>query len=80
MHSARSWFVDLIVNNVEPGLVQLIPNSIHAVFWLQTHFPKEEWDTLLSCQAAFEDSCMSTLAEDARNAGLQVDWECQVPS
>ena len=80
MHLARSWFVDLIVNNVEPGLVQLIPNSVHAVFWLQTHFPKEEWDTLLSSQAAFEDSCMSTLVEDARNAGLHVDWECQVPS
>ena len=72
--------MDLTVKNVEPGLVQLIPNSVHAVFWLQTHFPREEWDALLNSQAAFEDRCMSALAEDARDAGLRVDWECQIPS
>ena len=80
MHLVGSWFVDLIVKTVEPNLVQLIPNSVHAVFWLQTHFPMEEWDTLLNSQAAFEDSSMANLAEDARNAGLKVHWECQVPS
>ena len=70
--------MDLIAKQIEPGLVQLIPNSVHAVFWLQTHFPASEWDTLLSSQAAFEDACMATLAMDARRAGLNVDWDCQV--
>ena len=45
---------------------------------MQTHFPASEWDTLLSSQAAFEDACMATLAMDARRAGLNVDWDCQV--
>lgn len=70
--------MDLIGKQIEPGLVQLIPNSVHAVFWLQTHFPEAEWDTLLGNQAAFENGCMNTLATDARRAGLTVDWECQV--
>ena len=72
--------MDLIANQVEPGLNQLVPNSVHAVFWLQTHFPKTEWDALLNSQAAFEDGCMITLAEDARRAGLNIDWECPVRS
>jgi len=74
------WLVDLIAKQVKPGLIQLVPNSIHAVFWLQTHFPKTEWDALLNSQAAFEDACMTTLATDARRAGLDVDWECSVRS
>ena len=72
MHSASSWFVDLIVNNVEPGLVQLTPNSAHAVLWLQTHFPEGEWNTLLSGQACFGIDCLSDLLNDARAAGLNV--------
>ena len=72
--------MDLIAKQIEPGLIQLIPNSVHAVFWLQTHFPKTEWDALLNSQAAFEDGCMITLAEDARRAGLNIDLECPVRS
>ena len=72
--------MDLIAKQIEPGLIQLVPNSVHAVFWLQTHFPKTEWDALLNSQAAFEDGCMITLAEDARRAGLNIDLECPVQS
>ena len=72
--------MDLITKKIEPGLIQLIPNSVHAVLWLQTHFPKTEWDALLNSQAAFEDACMTTLVADARCAGLNVDWECTVRS
>ena len=70
--------MDLIAKQVEPGLIQLFPNSIHAVLWLQTHFPKREWDALLNNQAAFEDACFTTLMADARRAGLNVDLECSV--
>ena len=74
------WLVDLIAKQIEPGLIQLVPNSVHAVFWVQTDFPKKEWDALLNSQAAFEDACMTTLVADARCAGLNVDWECTVRS
>ena len=72
--------MDLIAKQVEPGLIQLFPSSIHAVLWLQTHFPQTEWDALLNSQAAFEDACFTTLMTDARRAGLNVDWECSVRS
>jgi hypothetical protein len=72
--------LDLIAKQVEAGLIQLSPNSVHAVLWLQTHFPKREWDALLNCQAAFEDACFTTLMADARRAGLNVDLECSVRS
>ena len=72
--------MDLITKKIEPGLIQLIPNSVHAVLWLQTHFPKTEWDALLNSQAAFEDACMTTLVADPRCAGLNVDWKCKVRS
>jgi len=70
--------MDLIAKQIEPELVQLIPKSIHGVFWLQTHFPETEWDTLLSDQAAFENNCMTSLMTDARRAGLSVEWDSQV--
>ena len=72
--------MDLIAKQIEPGLTQLVPNSVHAVFWLQIHFPKTEWDALLNSQAAFEEGCMINLVADARRAGLNVDWECSVRS
>lgn len=78
MASVIRWLVDLIARQIEPGLIKLMPNSVHAVFWLQTHFPKSEWDTLLSNQAGFDDSCMRNLATDARRAGLNIHWECEI--
>ena len=73
--------MDLIAKQqIEPGLIQLIPISVHAVFWLQTHFPKTELDALLNSRAAFEKSCLTSLEADARQAGLNVDWIYPVQS
>ena len=60
--------------------VLLQPASIHGVFWLQCHFPDSEWDALLSGQAVFEVSCMKQLAQDARLAGVSLDWATSVAS
>ncbi|QNJ14188.1 hypothetical protein SynA18461_01546 [Synechococcus sp. A18-46.1] len=48
--------------------------------WLQTHFPEEEWTTLLSGEACFGMDCLSTLLEDARSAGLLVNARVVVES
>ena len=72
--------MDLFTKQIERGLIQLIPISVHGVFWLQTHFPKTEWDALLNSQAAFENSCLTSLVADARQAGLNVDWICPIQS
>ncbi|WP_370631155.1 hypothetical protein [Synechococcus sp. MU1642] len=50
------------------------------MFWLQTHFPAQDWDALLSGQAAFGMDCIDDLISDAREAGLKVEWEASVPS
>jgi hypothetical protein len=72
--------LDLIASRLDQGLVQVNPSSVHGVFWLQTHFPASEWDALLSGQAAFGMDCIDDLVNDARQAGLNVEWEATVPS
>ena len=72
--------LDLIASRLDQGLVQVNPSSVHGVFWLQTHFPSQEWDALLSGQAAFGIDCIEDLITDARQAGLNVEWEAAVRS
>ena len=72
--------VDLIAQPHDSNLVLLQPASIHGVFWLQCHFPESEWDALLSGQAVFDVSCMKQLAQDARLAGVSLDWATSVAS
>ena len=72
--------LDLIASRLNKGLAQVNPSSVHGVFWLQTHFPAQEWDALLSGQAAFGMDCIDDLISDAREAGLNVEWEASVPS
>ena len=72
--------MDLIASRLDKGLVQVNPSSVHGVFWLQTHFPAQDWDALLSGQAAFGMDGIDDLISDAREAGLNVEWEASVPS
>ena len=72
--------LDLITTRLHQGLVQVNPSSVHGVFWLQTHFPAQDWDALLSGQAAFGMDCIDDLISDAREAGLKVEWEASVHS
>ncbi|WP_392350072.1 hypothetical protein [Parasynechococcus sp.] len=72
--------MDLVATRLDQGLAQLNPSSVHGVFWLQTHFPAQEWDALLSGQAAFGMDCVDDLINDAREAGLNVKWEASVRS
>ena len=72
--------MDLIASRLDQGLAQVNPSSVHGVFWLQTHFPAKEWDALLSGQAAFGMDCIDDLVSDAREAGLNVEWEVSVRS
>ena len=72
--------MDLITTRLDQRLVQVIPSSVHGVFWLQTHFPAQDWDALLSGEAAFGIDCIDDLISDARQAGLNVEWEAYVRS
>ncbi len=73
--------LDLLVQHVDrPGLARLIVASVHGALWLQTHFPEEEWTTLLTGEACFGIDCLNTLLEDARSAGLLVEIPVVVES
>ncbi len=72
--------MDLLAQPHNSNLVRLQPASVLGVFWLQCHFPETEWDALLSGQAVFEATCMKQLAQDARQAGVTLDWSTSVPS
>jgi len=61
-------------------LARLIVASVHGALWLHTHFPEEEWATLLSGEACFGVDCLSTLLNDARSAGLLVNAPVVVES
>jgi hypothetical protein len=50
----------------------LIPNSIHGVLWLQTHFEDDYWDVILSGDVHLDNISLSELREDAELAGLDV--------
>ena len=62
------------------ALVSLSPLSALGLFWLQAHFPVEEWDVLLGGQAAFSAECFEAIVSDARAAGLSVEMPAQVRS
>ena len=65
--------VDLIAQSLDcTDLFQLRVDSLHGVLWVQTHFPVDEWDILLSDQACFNADCLRHLLTDAAQAGLQV--------
>ena len=50
----------------------LIPNSIHGVLWLQTHFEDDYWDVILSGDVQLDIISLNELREDAELAGLDV--------
>tara|TARA_B100000524_G_scaffold207512_1_gene108515 strand:+ start:262 stop:483 length:222 start_codon:yes stop_codon:yes gene_type:complete len=64
----------------QAGLNRLEVVSIHGALWIQTHFPKAEWDVLLNGQACFGVDCLTQLLEDAVSAGLKVHLPISVQS
>lgn len=71
--------LDLKAQSVD-SLFSLSPQSALGLFWLQAHFPVEEWDVLLNGQAVFSAECYEAIVADARAAGLGVDVPAQVHS
>tara|TARA_B100002052_G_scaffold297053_1_gene326850 strand:- start:870 stop:1091 length:222 start_codon:yes stop_codon:yes gene_type:complete len=54
------------------GLYRLSVQSVHGALWIQTHFPSQEWETLLRGEASFGNDCINMLMEDASAAGLSI--------
>ena len=71
--------LDLKAQSVD-ALFALSPQSALGLFWLQAHFPAEEWDVLLDGQAVFSADCYEAIVADARAAGLAVEVPAHVRS
>lgn len=81
MVSTAMWSLDFLVTPTQTaGLQRLTVSTVHGCLWLQTHFPKTEWEALLNGQACFGSDCLSDLLADATAAGLTVDQTIAVES
>ena len=69
--------LDLSAQSVDQ-LFSISPTSAVGLFWLQAHFPVDEWEVLLNGQAIFGAECLAALVADARAAGLVVAVPAQV--
>ncbi len=64
--------MDLSIEQVE-SVFSVRAVSALGLFWLQAHFPDDEWDDLLGGKAVFSQPCMAALHADASGAGLRVE-------
>ncbi|WP_269608834.1 hypothetical protein [Prochlorococcus marinus] len=53
---------------------QIEPNSVHGILWLQTHFESEYWESISNGLAIIPTKDAQMLAEDATNAGINVNF------
>ena len=63
--------MDLTLAKLESG-VRLLPFSIEAVAWLQTHFDDQAWPAVLSGKAKLSLESLPALTAAAGEAGLRV--------
>ncbi len=55
--------------------VFVVPQSIHGVLWLQTHFEEDDWDALTSGAVTLTRSDAAMLVIDAEDAELVVKYD-----
>ena len=55
--------------------VFVVPQSIHGVLWLQTHFEEDDWDALTSGAVTISRTDAVMLVIDAEDAELIVHYE-----
>jgi hypothetical protein len=50
----------------------VVPQSIHGVLWLQTHFHEDHWDDLTNGAVVLQRHNAAELVIDAQDSGLIV--------
>ena len=55
--------------------VYVVPQSIHGVLWLQTHFHEDNWDDLTAGAVTIAHHDAAMLVIDAEDAELIVKYE-----
>ena len=52
----------------------VVPQSIHGILWLQTHFSEDHWDDLTNGAVVLKPHNASMLVIDAESGGLTVHY------
>ena len=65
--------MDIILSDQRNG-TQIKPTSIHGMLWLQTHFESNHWEAISNELAIIETKDAQILGEDAKNAGINVNF------
>ena len=55
--------------------VFVVPQSIHGVLWLQTHFEEDHWDDLTAGAVTLARHDAAMLVIDAEDAELIVEYD-----
>ena len=53
---------------------QIDPKSVHGILWLQTHFESDHWESISNGLVIIPNNDAKMLEEDARAAGLNVNF------
>ena len=54
--------------------IQIEPNSVHGILWLQTHFESDHWESLSNGLVIIPSKDALMLSEDAEKAGINVNF------
>ena len=65
--------MDICLIRTEEG-TNVLPFSIHGMLWLQTHFEDSHWEAIASNQVKLPLEDSKILFEDAREAGLSLNF------
>ena len=66
--------MDICLTNVDNKFNKsIIPNSVHGMLWLQTHFEDEQWEALAENRVTISEIDAKLLSKDANLAGLKIE-------
>ncbi len=65
--------MDICLIGTQDGM-QIRPESVHGMLWLQTHFEDDHWEALASKQVRLSIGDAKALSEDATQAGLGLNY------
>ena len=71
--------MDIYLTNVDnKSNKSIIPNSVHGMLWLQTHFEDEQWEALSDNRVMISELDAKLLCKDADLAGLKIEYISEI--
>ena len=65
--------MDISLSDKQNG-IQIEPQSVHGILWLQTHFESEHWESISNGIVIIPSKDARMLCEDAEKSGLNINF------